>query len=563
MISLRPYQQQTIDDARSALQRVRSVLIQLPTGGGKTILAAFMLGTARQRGRTAWFIAHRDFLLEQTAQTFDNVGIPYGFIAAGRPFNPAHAVQIVSIGTASRRLDRLAPPDIIVWDEAHHITAAGYRKIYQWAERSRHVGLSATPARLDGKGLDEFFAEMVQGPTVATLMREGHLSQYRAFAPSAPDVSSVHTIAGDYNRGELGTVMDDGQIIGDMVRHYRERADGLRAIYFAVGVDHSKHIAAVFCAAGIPATHLDGNSTTSERRTAAIALADGSIKVLSNAQILGEGFDIAAAADCDVTVECVGLARPTKSLALHLQQVGRALRPKEHPAIILDHAGNLLRHGLPDDDRTWSLRGIDRRSKASREGSAVTQCGSCFGVHRAGLMACPYCGAGRVLQAREVDEVAGELREIDRAAIRDRERAQAETARAEQDACRTTAELIQLGRKRSYKNPGWWAIKIMRGREGKVNVRQLARETGLHHATIDYHMKNGSAPSDADEAKQWALEFKSDRESKISLRELGRRIGTDGGIVARWARVEGMPVDSYDSAMEWIRQNKQPEAANG
>lgn len=464
MIQLRPYQQQTIDDARSALTRVRSVLIQLPTGGGKTILAAFMLGTARQRGRTAWFIAHRDFLLEQTAQTFDNVGVPYGFIAAGRPFNPAHAVQIVSIGTASRRLDRLTPPDIIVWDEAHHIAAAGYRKIYQWAAKSRHVGLSATPARLDGKGLDEFFAEMVQGPTVATLMREGHLSQYRAFAPSVPDVSSVYTIAGDYNRGELGHVMDDGQIIGDMVRHYRERADGLRAIYFAVGVDHSKHIAGTFEASGIAARHLDGNSSTAERRQAAIAFAHGDIKVLSNVDLFGEGYDLSAQADCDVTVECVGLARPTKSLALHLQQVGRALRPKHDPAIILDHAGNLLRHGLPDDDRTWSLRGIDRRKAASREGPPVTQCGSCFGVHRAGLMECPYCGVGRIMEAREVEEVAGELLEIDRAAILAKEIERKGRESAEQFAARTTADLVQLARRRGYKNPGFWAINVMKGR---------------------------------------------------------------------------------------------------
>lgn len=472
VIQLRPYQQDVIDGARAALARNPSVLCVAPTGSGKTILAAFMLGTARTRGRTAWFIAHRDFLLDQTAQTFDNVGIPYGFIAAGRPFNPAHQVQIVSIGTASRRLDRLTAPDIIIWDEAHHIAAAGYRKIYQWASRSRHVGLSATPARLDGKGLNEFFAEMVNGPSVATLIREGHLSQYRAFAPSAPDISAVHTVAGDYNRGELTGVMDDGQIIGDMVRHYRERANGLRAIYFAVGIDHSKHIAGIFSASGIAAQHLDGTSSSAERRAAAIAFADGRLKVLSNVDLFGEGYDLAAQAGCEVSVECVGLARPTKSLALHLQQIGRALRPKANPAIILDHAGNLLRHGLPDDDRTWSLRGIDQRRAASREGPAVTQCGKCFGVHRAGLMACPYCGQARTLEAREVEEVAGELVEVkpwnkwdgvnpDAAAS---QAARRERERQEQFEATTTAELIQIARRRGYRNPGFWAINVMKGR---------------------------------------------------------------------------------------------------
>lgn len=470
MISLRPYQSATIDDTRVALGRVRSVLVVAPTGSGKTVLAAYMLGTARAKGRSAWFIAHRDFLLDQTAATFDSVGIPYGFIAAGRPFNPAHAVQIVSIGTASRRLDRLTPPDIIVWDEAHHIAAAGYRKIYQWALRSRHVGLSATPARLDGKGLDEFFAELVRGPTVAELMAAGYLSQYRAFAPSAPDLAAVHTIAGDYNRGELGTVMDDGQIIGDMVRHYREKADGKRSLFFGVGIEHSKHIANTFSGAGIPCCHIDGDSSREERRVAARKLASGELHIISNVDIASEGLDLSAQAGVECPIECVGLARPTKSLSLHLQQIGRALRPQEHSAIILDFAGNLLRHGLPDQDRQWSLKGIDKRKTASAAGPAVTQCGSCFGVHRAGLMACPYCGAGRTLQAREVEEVAGELvelRKAEREEINRKDRERYAREKAEQMAATTLPELIQLGRRRGFTNPSWWALNIMRGRERK------------------------------------------------------------------------------------------------
>ncbi len=464
MISLRPYQSQAIDDLRAALSRHRSALCVAPTGSGKTVLAAYMLGTARAKGRSAWFIAHRDFLLDQTALTFDNVGIPYGFIAAGRPYNAAHAVQIVSVGTAQRRLDRLTPPDIIVWDECHHIAAASYRKIYQWAARSRHVGLSATPTRLDGKGLDEFFDELVSGPSVSQLMAAGYLSQYRAFAPSAPNLSGVHTIAGDYNRGELGTVMDDGQIIGDMVRHYREKADGRRAIYFCVGVEHSKHVADIFCIAGVPAMHLDAGSSTAHRRLCAQRLAAGDLRVLTNVDLFGEGFDLSAQAETECPVEAVGLARPTKSLSLHLQQIGRALRPKDSPAIILDHAGNLLRHGLPDDSREWTLKGIDRRKTAQASGPAVTQCGSCFGVYRAGLMVCPYCGVGRSLQAREVEEVAGELREIDRAAMLAREADRKAREKQEQFEARTTAELIQLARRRGYKNPGYWALNIMRSR---------------------------------------------------------------------------------------------------
>jgi superfamily II DNA or RNA helicase len=452
VIQLRPYQSQIIEDARQALRRGPSVLVQLATGGGKTALAAFMLGTARSKGRRCWFIAHRDFLLEQTAATFDKVGIPYGFIAAGRPFNEHHQVQIVSIGTAARRLDRLIPPDVIVWDECHHIGAATYEKIYRWAAGARHVGLSATPTRLDGKGLGAYFKEMVRGPSVADLIRDGHLSQYRCFAPSAPNLAGVHTVAGDYNRGELGAVMDDGQIIGDMVRHYREKASGRRAVYFGVSVEHSKHIANTFSANGIPATHLDGTSTSAERCAAAIALRDGRLSVLSNIDLFGEGFDLGAAAggSVETTIEAVGLARPTQSLSLHLQQIGRALRPKAEAAIILDHAGNCMRHGLPDNDREWTLEGRAKGRKPADNGPPVRQCGECFAVHAAAMDHCPYCGTVYEVQGREVEEVAGELVEIS-----DLQRHQAFIGRKiEEGKCRSLADWQALARKRGFK-PGW------------------------------------------------------------------------------------------------------------
>lgn len=471
MILLRPYQSDIIERVRVSLASgVRRVLIQLSTGGGKTAIASFIANSARQKNKTVWFLAHRDFLLDQTAQTFDSVGVTYGFIAAGRAYNPHHAVHIVSVGTARQRLDRLVPPDLMIWDEVKHIAAASWAAIFKWAPHAIHLGLDATPWRLDGRGLGDYFDEMISGPSVSALMADGYLSQYRAFAPSAPDLAGVHTIAGDYSRGELGGVMDDGQIIGDMVRHYRERADGKRAIYFCVSVEHSKHVAARFEECGIPARHLDATSSSDVRRRAAIDFAENRCQVLANVDLFGEGYDLSSQAGSDATVECVGLARPTKSLSLHLQQVGRALRPKSVPAIILDHAGNLLRHGLPDDERQWSLKGIDRRTKAAREGPAVTQCGSCYGVHRAGLLACPYCGTGRVLQAREVEEVAGNLVEIShRVAERERanQYAREKYARdkAEQSEATTLADLIQLGRKRGFKNPSWWAINVMKGRE--------------------------------------------------------------------------------------------------
>jgi DNA repair protein RadD len=482
LITLRPYQAEQIERTRAALRIHDAVMLQLPTGGGKTAMAAFMSGSAREKHKSVWFLAHRDFLLEQTAATFDLVGIPYGFIAAGRPFNRYQAVQICSVGTLVRRLGRLHVPDVIIWDEAHHCSAATYAKIYEWAtvsrlpglQPTRHIGLSATPCRLDGKGLGKYFKALVCGPNVGELIETGYLSRYKAFAPSTPDLQGIGVRAGDYARDEIDLLMDTGQIVGELVRHYQEYADGLRALYFAVSIRHSEHIAATFNAAGIPAVHLDGTHSTAERIAAARAFGRGDIRIIANVDLFGEGYDLASQAGMDVAVEAVGLARPTQSLALHLQQVGRALRvaPHKDHAVILDHAGNLMRHGLPDDEREWSLEGVDKRRKKSGPNLAVRQCRECFGVYRAGLEACPYCGTVPEIQAREVEEIAGELQEINQAAARKARPVDLDRARA-----RDVDALTALAASRGYKNPVKWAAKVHEARARKrADIGQMIAE---------------------------------------------------------------------------------------
>lgn len=459
MFALRDYQSDLIDRARHALRTHRSVLIQAPTGAGKTALAAFMIGSAAERGKRAWFVCHRDFLLTQTAGAFDAVGTPYGFIAAGMPANPYQPVQIASVGTLARRLDKLTPPDLIVWDEAHHVAANSWHNIYRWASGARHVGLSATPTRLDGRGLGDFFGALVRGPSVAGLIDSGYLSRYRAFAPSTPDLGGVHSRAGDYVTSELAGVMDTSTIAGNIVGQYRARASGRRAIYYAVSIEHSRHMAAAFEASGIAARHIDGTHDADSRVDAARALASGEVSVLTNVEIFGEGFDLSALAR-GATVDVVGLCRPTQSLALHLQQIGRALRPKPEPAIILDHAGNLMRHGLPDDEREWSLNGIDRKARATAAPAPVKMCERCYGVFAAGQRQCPYCGHAAELAPREVTEVAADLAEVDRDLI------QAARHREVQRA-RTLEQLIRIGQQRGYKSPSGWAMHVIKARQGR------------------------------------------------------------------------------------------------
>ena len=458
MFALRDYQSDLIDRARHELRTHRSVLVQAPTGAGKTALAAFMIASAAQRGKRAWFVCHRDFLLTQTAGAFDAVGVPYGYIAAGMPANPYQAIQIASVGSLARRLHKLAPPDLIVWDEAHHVAAKTWASIFRWASVAHHVGLSATPARLDGRGLGDFFGAMVHGPSVGRLIADGYLSRYRAFAPSTPDLGRVHTRAGDYVTRELAGVMDTSTIAGNIVGQYCARAIGRSAIYYAVSIEHSQHLAASFQASGVNARHLDGTASAAERLDAATALGDGRISVLSNVDLFGEGFDLGALAP-GATIECVGLCRPTQSPALHLQQIGRALRPKPEPAIILDHAGNLMRHGLPDDPREWGLDGIDRKSRNADNGPPVRTCERCYGVFGAGTRTCPYCGHEAEIAAREVEEVDADLAEIDRDLL------QAARHREVQRA-RTMEDLIRVGTMRGYKSPAGWARHVLKAREG-------------------------------------------------------------------------------------------------
>jgi superfamily II DNA or RNA helicase len=457
-VELRPYQMEIVEGLRAELRQGKSVLALSATGSGKTVLASFMIGRAAERGKRVWMIVHRDFLLTQTAGALERAGVEFGYIASGFDFNPHKQVHIVSIQTVIRRLARLTPPDLIVWDECHHIASSSWASVYRWAGGAHHVGLSAVSSRLDGRGLGDFYSALVRGPSVAWLTERGFLSAYRAYAPGSPDLRGVHTRAGEYVTRELAAVMDTDTIVGNVVGQYRRLANDKKAIYFAVSIDHSKHIAAGFTAAGVPARHLDADSSLDERVRAARDLAGGELRVLSCVDLFGEGYDLSAQSGRDVSVEAVGLCRPTQSLTLHLQQIGRALRPKPEPAVILDHAGNIMRHGLPDEEREWSLDGVARKKSDKDVGPPVHVCEACYGTYRTQLLACPYCGAIREIQRRVVEEVEQDLIEADIRLVR--------AARVrEQARAESLLELRALAAARGYKPA--WADHIWRARQAR------------------------------------------------------------------------------------------------
>ncbi len=455
-IILRPYQVDLIDRTRALmLQGCKSILLQSPTGSGKTALTAHMLKTAASKGLPSFFVVHRRELVKQSMRAFHKVGLRHGIVAPGFLEDPRQLVQIASVQTLARRFEKMKTPRMIVWDEAHHVAAGSWSKVYAAYPKAFHVGLTATPERLDGTGLGEWFKEMINGPAVAWLIEEGFLCSYRLYAPGGVSTEGVGTRMGDFARAELNAAADKPTITGDAIKHYQRLASGKRAVVFCVSIEHSKHVVAQFNAAGIPAAHVDGETDTNERDQRIEQFQRGEILILSNVELFGEGFDLPA-------IEVAILLRPTQSLGLYLQQVGRALRPSpdKDGAIILDHAGNCARHGLPDEDRDWSLEGRHRRGGADQAGSSVRICPKCFAAQFPGTTACRHCGAVFDSEARKVEQAEGDLVEVDATAIR-------RARMKEQGQAQTFEDLVELGRKRGYRRPHIWAKHLFNFRQSK------------------------------------------------------------------------------------------------
>lgn len=450
-ITLRDYQDKAVCDMRTALKSHRSILFRGPTGCGKTVIASYMAQQATSRRKRVIFGVHRIELALQTAKTFDQFGIKYGFIASGMPVNPFAMAQIASADTLRNRHEALKGCALFVPDEAHLWASKTRSGLIQAAiEQGAHVvGLSATPQRLDGKPLD-MFETIVEGPSEASLITSGALSEYRAFAPHRPDLSGLHTRAGDYVTGELEDRFDKPAIHGDAIESWRKHAAGKRTMVFAISRAHGQHVTEAYNSAGISAVYIDGTTPHSERRARIAAFADGRAMILVSIALCIEGFDLSAQVGRDVPVEAVQLLNPTKSLPRARQMMGRALRPKTEPAIILDHvniimnADGTVNHGFPDDEREWSLAGRDSRSQDGVTPLNIKQCESCFGAYRAALPACPYCSSERVVKERVVEQIEGELEEIRR-----QEQAKRQTRQA-----RDVDSIASLAVERGYK-PAW------------------------------------------------------------------------------------------------------------
>jgi len=458
-IILRDYQQAAVDRLRQSFASGRRApLLVLPTGGGKTICFCYVAEQASARGSRVLILVHRQELLKQCSRALDRLGVPHGLIAAGCAFSP-RSVQVASVQTLVRRMHRLPwRPDLIVIDEAHHAVAGSWRKVIDHYSGARLLGVTATPARLDGRGLGDVFDDLVEGPTIRQLTAQGFLTSTKIYAPPVNvDLSRIASRAGDFAKEQLSAAMDRPTITGDAIAHYRRICPGVPAIAFCVSVEHARHVAEQFRQTNFRAESLDGSMDDRTRARLIDDLGAGRLQVLTSCDIVSEGTDIP-------TVHSAILLRPTQSESLYLQQVGRVLRPAEGKAhaIILDHVGNVIRHGLPDDDRDWTLEGRPRRGRRNdAPAPSVRQCPTCYAAH-APAPVCPSCGHAYET-AREVRQVDGELVELDPSMVT-RQR------RREQGSAQTLEQLIQLGRQRGYKNPAAWAQHVYAARRSRPAV---------------------------------------------------------------------------------------------
>lgn len=450
MIDLRPHQTRTVEMLRSSLAggHLRP-MVKLPTGAGKTRLAAALIKMTLAKGRRAIFCVPAISLVDQTVRAFWDVGIQdVGVIQANHPLTDwSKPVQVASVQTMQRRSE-LPEAGLVIVDEAH------VRNDHLWSlmasdawRRIPVIGLSATPW---AKGLGKVYDDLIIGATTQELIDAGYLSPFKVFAPSHPDLGGVKITAGDYQQDQLGETMAKPQLVADVVSTWCEKGEGRPTLCFAVNRAHAKALQDQFEAVGVPTGYVDAHSTMDERAQVERLFRAGAIKVVCNVGVLTTGVDW--------DVRCLILARPTKSEMLYVQTIGRALRPapgKDH-ALILDHSDTTLRLGFVTDIDHDALD--DGKPKAKSEGGRdkapplPKECPACAFLKPARMFICPACGHKPEARS-DIEAVDGELVELGAK--------RAKVAKGEVDAAtkqRWYSGLLGICDERGYQR-GWAANK--------------------------------------------------------------------------------------------------------
>ena len=434
---LRPYQIDLENGVRQAYREgYRSPCIVLPCGGGKSVIIADIAKQTTAKGNRVLFLVHRRELCDQIRNTFTRWGVNM------------RLCDIMMVQTAARRLGKIPEPKLIITDENHHCLANTYRKIYDYFPDCRRVGVTATPVRLNGDGLGDVNDKLIIGVSAKWLIANNCLAPYDYYAPSIVDLSGAKISRGEFDTSSVEKLVLKKAVFGDVVSYYRKLADGKQAICYCTSIRHSIEMAAAFCSAGIEAEHIDGSTPKVERDEIVRKFKNGAIDILCNVDLISEGFDVP---DC----ECAILLRPTQSLTLYIQQAMRCMRYRPGKrAVIIDHVGNYARHGLPDDDREWTLAKKDhskKMEKSEADEDTVTQCPTCFLTFHTRdefgeiVRICPDCGAEiPVKERKEIEQKEATLEKIEGFCI----------DYSDPDSCKSYNELLLYAKKHGYK-PGW------------------------------------------------------------------------------------------------------------
>lgn len=415
-MQLRPYQQDIIEKCRiSFMSGHKRPLVVLPCGAGKTVCFAYMAEEHVKKGGKVWFLVHRKELIDQTTKIINNKNVYVGMVGTvlkNAPFDPT----------------------LIIFDEAHHSSAATWQKIINKYYYIPIIGLTATPCRLDGKPLGNIYDDLIVGVSSEWLMQNKYLCDYDYYAPS--------NLIKDFNSDVENVGIEfESKVYGDVLKYIDPNK---KTIIYCPNIKFSDALSTY-----IPnSVHFDGNTPKKERDKIIEDFRTGNIKILLNVDLIGEGFDVP---DC----ECCVLLRPTMSTALYIQQSMRCLRPNQNKrAVIYDFVGNVFRHGMPTENREWDLNTqIKVRNKSAEPEILTRQCKKCFRIYKGVNKICPYCGNdnGKTKKQIEIEK------QIELEQIRKVERKQVGMARTE-------AELIEIGKKRGYKNPYYWAKMVIKGR---------------------------------------------------------------------------------------------------
>lgn len=515
-MKLRPYQTKWLRRVYAATGRV---LIVGPTGAGKTVIAASVIRKAHKEGKRVLFLAHRRELVTQCVTRLHAAGVTsVGVIMAGAEPNPDAMVQVASIQTYARR-DAQAF-DVVFIDEAHHATAASYRKVIEDNPDAQLYGMTATPIRLDGKPLSDLFDSIAQSEFAPALIEQGALAKVRVWSHPAPDLRGVKRVGGDYDRAELGKRVKR-KSVGDVIDHWVKFAECRPAVCFAVNVEHAKRAVAAFRKRGYRAGLVVADTPLDERARVISGLSTGETQVVVTVEVLTEGWDCPDAA-------CCIMLRPTMSETLCRQMMGRAMRPtsKWPHSVILDHVGNTTRRQPihPGEARDWSeaLEPKERREPGNGE-TRLKECPDCSSSVWFGARTCAFCD--HVFWEREPpEEVTGWLQEVTRDVL---------------------AEAIG-----AYK-------------AGKTTY-EIGATLGVSATTVSNWLKTAnvatrSSAKGTDELRAMARELYA---AKKTTTEIGKILGVSNRTIRDWLKASGIktrhakriPDDLKQKVIDWTRK---------